>query len=221
MRVLIVEDEAEIATDIGRALKSIGYAVDYARDGEDGWFKGSTEFYAAIVLDIGLPKLDGVSVLKNWRKENILTPVIILTARGNWTDKVDGIESGADDYLTKPFHIEELLARIKALVRRGAGISSPVLEDGALRIDMRSSAATLSGIKLELGPLEFRLLSHLMLNRGKPVSQTELENVLYGSDSQPGSNALEALVRRLRKKLNEDIIHTQRGYGYVIGGHVE
>ena len=194
----------------------MGFAVDYSCDGEDGWFSGSTEFYSAIILDLGLPKLDGMTVLKNWRKEGIATPVIILTARGNWTDKVDGIEFGADDYLAKPFHIEELAARVKALVRRGSGVANPVMAAGDLRLDTRSGTATMSGIKIDLGPLEFRLLSHLLLNRGKAVSQSELLEIVYGSNGEPGSNALEALIRRLRLKIGPTIIKTHRGFGYII-----
>jgi two-component system, OmpR family, response regulator len=218
MRILVVEDEAEIARDISRSLGSLGYAVECCDDGPTAWFKGSTENYAAIVLDVGLPHMDGISILKNWRMEKVATPVIILTARGNWTDKVDGIESGADDYLAKPFHIEELMARVKALVRRSAGVASPILEIGALKLDTRSAVTTLAGVRLDLGPLEFRLLSHLMMNSGKSVSQSELTEVIYGAGGEPGSNAVEALVRRLRKKIGSDIIHTHRGYGYIIGG---
>jgi DNA-binding response OmpR family regulator len=221
MRALIVEDEIEIADDIGRALVGAGFAVEYSRDGEDAWFKGSTENFSVIVLDIGLPKMDGMSVLKNWRREKIATPVIILTARGNWTDRVDGIELGADDYLAKPFHIEELIARVRALVRRSVGVSSPVLEVGNLRLDMRSSIATRDGVKLEMGPLEFRLLSHLLLNRGKAVSQAELVETLYGSGGDPSSNAIEALISRLRRKIGVGVISTQRGFGYVIGADSE
>jgi two-component system, OmpR family, response regulator len=216
MRVLIIEDESEIAVDIARALKSSGFAVELSSDGEDGWFKGSTENFSAIILDLGLPKMDGMTVLKNWRRENIATPVIILTARGNWTDRVDGIEQGADDYLAKPFHIEELVARVRALVRRGAGVSNPVLEIGKLRVDMRSGIATRNGVKLDLGPLEFRLLAHLLLNRGKAVSQSEIGEILYGSGGDPSSNAIEALISRLRRKVGGTVITTQRGFGYIV-----
>jgi DNA-binding response OmpR family regulator len=221
MRVLVVEDEAEIAHDVGRALQGQGFAVELARDGEEGWFKGSTESYAAIVLDIGLPCIDGMSVLRSWRKERVATPVIMLTARGSWTDKVDGIESGADDYLAKPFHVEELVARVKALVRRGSGVSSPVLESGGLRLDFRSGIATRGGVKLDLGPLEFRLLAHLMLNRGRAVPQADLVDIIYGPGGEPGSNALEAMVHRLRRKIGIQLIETKRGFGYFIAGAPE
>jgi two-component system, OmpR family, response regulator len=221
MRILIVEDEVDIAADIGRALQVSGFAPEYAVNGEDGWFKGSTENYAAIVLDVGLPKMDGITVLKNWRKEDVATPVIVLTARGNWTDKVEGIEAGADDYLAKPFHMEELVARVKALVRRSAGVAKSVLERGSLKLDTRANIATRNGIKLDLGPMEFRLLSHLLLNRGKAVSQAELTETLYGPAGEPGSNAIESLVRRLRRKVGEDTISTQRGFGYVISAEAE
>jgi two-component system, OmpR family, response regulator len=217
MRILVVEDEPEIAKDIGKALVNAGFFVEFSADGSDAWFKGSTENFAAIILDLGLPKLDGLSVLRNWRSEKIATPIIILTARGNWTDRVDGIELGADDYLAKPFHIEELVARVKALVRRSAGVSSSVHEIGTLRVDMRSSVATRDGQKLDLGPLEFRLLAHLLLNRGKAISQAEIAEILYGSGADPSSNAVEALVSRLRRKVGGNAISTQRGFGYTIG----
>jgi two-component system, OmpR family, response regulator len=216
MRALIVEDDADIARDISSALKHSGFIVDQSGDGEDGWFKASTENYAVIVLDVGLPQLDGITVLKNIRRENITTPVLVLTARGNWTERVEGIEAGADDYLGKPFHMEEVIARVKALVRRGAGIASPVLTKGALQLDTRSSLANLNGITLDLTPLEYRLVMHLLLHKGKVVSHGELIDVLYGSGGEPNSNAIEALVRRLRKKIGADVITTQRGFGYVI-----
>jgi two-component system, OmpR family, response regulator len=221
MRILVVEDETEIAEDIGKAMVGAGFFVEYSTDGDDAWFKGSTENFVAIILDLGLPKLDGLSVLRNWRREKIATPVIILTARGNWTDRVDGIELGADDYLAKPFHIEELVARVRALVRRSAGVSNPVLELGSLRLDMRSGFATRDGTKLDLGPLEFRLLSHLLLNRGKAVSQAEISEILYGSGADPSSNAVEALISRLRRKVGVSLISTQRGFGYIIGNDSE
>jgi two-component system, OmpR family, response regulator len=216
LRILIVEDEPDIAQDIGRAMLGAGFLAEFSADGEDAWFKGSTENFAAIILDLGLPKMDGMSVLRNLRKEKIGIPVIILTARGNWTDRVEGIEQGADDYLAKPFHIEELVARVRALVRRSAGVSNPILENANLRLDMRSSIATREGMKLDLGPLEFRLLAHLLLNHGKAVSQAEIAEILYGSVGEPSSNAIEALVSRLRRKIGSSVIENQRGFGYVI-----
>jgi two-component system, OmpR family, response regulator len=216
LRILIVEDEPDIAQDIGRAMLGAGFLAEFSADGEDAWFKGSTENFAAIILDLGLPKMDGMSVLRNLRKEKIGIPVIILTARGNWTDRVEGIEQGADDYLAKPFHIEELVARVRALVRRSAGVSNPILENANLRLDMRSSIATREGMKLDLGPLEFRLLAHLLLNHGKAVSQAEIAEILYGSVGEPSSNAIEALVSRLRRKIGSNVIENQRGFGYVI-----
>jgi two-component system, OmpR family, response regulator len=216
LRILIVEDEPDIAQDIGRAMVGAGFLAEFSADGEDAWFKGSTENFAAIILDLGLPKMDGMSVLRNLRKEKIGIPVIILTARGNWTDRVEGIEQGADDYLAKPFHIEELVARVRALVRRSAGVSNPILENANLRLDMRSSIATREGMKLDLGPLEFRLLAHLLLNHGKAVSQAEIAEILYGSVGEPSSNAIEALVSRLRRKIGSNVIENQRGFGYVI-----
>jgi two-component system, OmpR family, response regulator len=217
MRALIVEDDPDIARDIGHALRQSGFSIDQSRDGETGWFMGSTEQYEAIILDVGLPKLDGLSVLRNWRRENISTPVIILTARANWTERVDGIEAGADDYLGKPFHMEELVARVKALVRRSAGHSNPVFVAANLKLDTRSNIATQGGTKLDLGPMEFRLLAHLMLRKGNVVSQSELTDALYGLGGAPNSNAVEALVRRLRKKIAGGLIETRRGFGYVIG----
>jgi two-component system, OmpR family, response regulator len=216
MRALVVEDEKDIASDIGRALTTSGFIVDFSDDGEDAWFKGSTENYTVIILDMGLPTMDGLTVLKNWRKENLATPVIILTARGNWTDRVDGIDSGADDYLAKPFHMEELLARTKALVRRSNGVSQSVITIGNTKFDSKTNTVTRQGIKVELGPLEFRLFSHLLMNRPRAVSQTELSDAIYGLHSEPGSNAVEVLVGRLRKKLGTGLIETRRGYGYYV-----
>jgi two-component system, OmpR family, response regulator len=216
MRALLVEDDLDIAHDVEVALRQAGFVVDQSRNGEDAWFKGSTESYQVIVLDVGLPKLDGISVLRNWRREDIKTPVIILTARSNWTERVDGIEAGADDYLGKPFQMEELIARVKALVRRSSGIANPILSLGTLRLDTRTNIASIRGAKVDLGPMELRLLMHLMLNAGAIVSQNTLIEALYGFGGAPNSNAIEALVRRLRKKIGDNTIMTHRGFGYGI-----
>jgi DNA-binding response OmpR family regulator len=215
MKVLVVEDEPAIAEDLTTALRSAGYVVDLAKDGEDGWFRASTETYDALVLDLGLPKLDGLSVLKRLRDEANVVPILILTARGSWMQRVEGIDAGADDYLTKPFEIEEMLARVGALLRRTGRHTTPVLEIGSLRIDTRRMQALLNGRAVELSPLEFRLLRYLAHNRNRVVPQGELVEHVYGSD-QPESNAVEALVARLRRKIGPKLIETRRGHGYII-----
>jgi DNA-binding response OmpR family regulator len=215
MKVLVVEDEPAIAEDLTTALRSAGYVVDLAKDGEDGWFRASTETYDALVLDLGLPKLDGLSVLKRLRDEANVVPILILTARGSWMQRVEGIDAGADDYLTKPFEIEEMLARMGALLRRTGRHTTPVLEIGSLRIDTRRMQALLNGRAVELSPLEFRLLRYLAHNRNRVVPQGELVEHVYGSD-QPESNAVEALVARLRRKIGPKLIETRRGHGYII-----
>jgi DNA-binding response OmpR family regulator len=218
MRVLVVEDEASIAADIATAVKAAGYIADVVSDGREAWFQGATENYAAIVLDIGLPNMDGFSILKAWRKEGLGTPVIVLTARSSWTDRVDGIEMGADDYLPKPFHMEELLARLRAVMRRGAGQAQSVLTAGPVRLDPRMQAVTVNGVPVGLTPLEFRLLNFLFHHRERVVSHGEISDNIYGLNSERDSNAIEALVRRLRKKLKSDIIETKRGFGYRLSG---
>ena len=217
MRVLVVEDEVRIAEDIGQALGRAGYAVDLSHDGEDAWFRGETEEFDAIVLDIGLPQLDGLTVLKRWRRAGITTPVLMLTARGAWMERVEGIDAGADDYLPKPFHREEMVARLGAVLRRSGGHASPVIEAGTLRLDTRRMQVD-AGDPVEVSPMEFRLLRYLVHHKGRVVSQVELEDHLYGSDREPDSNAIEALVKRLRRKLGPDAIATRRGYGYVVEG---
>lgn len=218
MRVLVVEDEVRIAEDIGQALGRAGYAVDLSHDGEDAWFRGETEEFDAIVLDIGLPQMDGLTVLKRWRRAGITTPVLMLTARGAWMERVEGIDAGADDYLPKPFHREEMVARLGAVLRRSGGHASPVIEAGALRLDTRRMQVENAGDPVEVSPMEFRLLRYLVHHKGRVVSQVELEDHLYGSDREPDSNAIEALVKRLRRKLGPDAIATRRGYGYVVEG---
>ncbi|MCB1376990.1 MAG: response regulator transcription factor [Alphaproteobacteria bacterium] len=216
MRVLVVEDEHRIATDIAEAVNAGGFVAEVVDEGEDAWFRGGTESYAAIILDLGLPGLDGLTILKRWRKEGIATPVLVLTARGSWSERVDGIDAGADDYLPKPFRMEELMARLRALIRRAAGHAEPVISVGKVSLDPRTRQVTVGGIPVALTPLEFRLLNVLFHHRGRVVSQSELSDNLYSHDSERDSNAIEALVGRLRRKLKADVIETRRGFGYVV-----
>ena len=216
MRILIVEDEERIAADLAEAINSSGYVAETTADGEDAWFRGGTENYAAIILDLGLPKIDGITILKRWRQEGVATPVLVLTARGTWTDRVDGIDAGADDYLPKPFRMEELMARLRALLRRSAGRAQPSITVGRITLDPRTRQVAVGGVPAALTPLEFRLLNYLFHHRGRVVSQTELSENLYAHDSERDSNAIEALVGRLRRKLKEDVIETRRGFGYIV-----
>jgi two-component system, OmpR family, response regulator len=215
MRVLLVEDEAAIARDIAGALGETGYVVGIARDGEDGWFRASTEDYDAIILDLGLPKLDGLSVVRRLREEASPVPILVLTARGSWLQRVEGIDAGADDYLTKPFEMEELIARLAALLRRVGRHVTPLIELGSLRIDTRRLRVMVNGRAIELSPLEFRLLRYLAHNRDRVVAQSELVEHVYGSD-EPESNTIEALVARLRRKIGSETIGTRRGHGYIM-----
>jgi len=216
MRVLVVEDEKSIAAEIAATLVSAGYVADVVRDGEEAWFRAETEDYDAIVLDLGLPRLDGMSVLKKLRTAEIVTPILILTARGSWMERVEGIDAGADDYLPKPFHHEELLARLGAIIRRSAGQASPVVESGPLRVDTRRATVTRDGKPVSLSSLEYRALRYLLHNKGRPVSQGDLAEHVYGAEAEPDSNALEVLIGRLRKKVGPELIATRRGYGYLI-----
>ncbi|WYK06663.1 response regulator transcription factor [Cereibacter sphaeroides f. sp. denitrificans] len=216
MRALVVEDDARIAQDLSLALGSAGFRVETAADGETAWFLGGTESYDLIVLDLGLPKLDGLAVLKRWRAEGVEIPVLVLTARGTWTERVEGIDAGADDYLPKPFRIEELVARARALVRRSTGRAAPLQSAGRLALDMNRMTATLDGLPLGLAPLEFRLLAYLMLHRDRVVPPTELLEHLYGDTDAREANALEAVVARLRRKIGRGVIGTRRGFGYQL-----
>lgn len=216
MRVLIVEDEAKIAASISDVLAHSGFIPEISPDGEDAWFRGGTEDYSAAILDIGLPKLDGLSVLRNWRNEGVDMPVILLTAKGSWSERVEGIDAGADDYMVKPFHMEELIARLRALLRRTASEKKTTMEAGALRLDTKQMRVTVNSIPVNVTPLEFRLLNYLIHNKGEVVSQEELATNIYYQDQEPDSNAVEVLVGRLRRKLKADIIQTRRGFGYVI-----
>ena len=216
MRVLVVEDDTNLNRQLKDALTEAGYAVDVAFDGEEGHFLGDTEPYDAIVLDIGLPQMDGLSVLEEWRRAGKTTPVLLLTARDRWSDKVQGIDAGADDYVAKPFHMEEVLARIRALVRRAAGLASNEIVAGSVRLDARSGKVTVGGQSVKLTSHELRLLSYLMHHKGKVISRTELTEHLYDQDFDRDSNTIEVFVGRLRKKLPEDCIQTVRGLGYQI-----
>lgn len=216
MRVLLVEDDRRIAADVEGALKAAGYVVETVRDGEKAWFFGDTEDYGTIILDLGLPSMDGLAVLKRWRANGRTTPVQILTARGSWAERVDGIDAGADDYLPKPFRMEELLARLRAIVRRSTGHASSVVVAGDIELDERQMKVTARGVPIALSPLEYRLVAHLLRHRGRVVSQHELEENVYGHNEDHDSNALEVLVGRVRKKLGPDVIETRRGFGYVV-----
>jgi two-component system OmpR family response regulator len=216
MRILLVEDDADLQRLLKRALADQGYVVDSASDGEEGHFLGDTEPYDAVILDLGLPKIDGVRVLEKWRKGGRMMPVLILTARDRWSDKVAGFDAGADDYLAKPFYTEELLARVRALLRRTAGIATSEIEIGPLRIDTRSSRVTVAGNPVKLTSLEYRLLSYLAHHQGRVVSRTELVEHLYDQDFDRDSNTIEVFVGRLRKKLDTNLIQTVRGLGYCL-----
>ena len=216
MRLLVIEDDRDLNRQVTAALEAAGYAVDRAFDGEEGWFRGDTEPYDAVVLDIGLPKRDGVSILEAWRKAGRTMPVLILTARDRWSDKVAGFDAGADDYLAKPFYTEELLARVRALLRRAAGLATSEIEIGALRIDTRASRVTLDGNPVKLTSLEYRLLAYLAHHRGRVVSRTELVEHLYDQDFDRDSNTIEVFVGRLRRKLDSNLIQTVRGLGYCL-----
>ncbi len=216
MRLLLAEDEPVIATNIVAALDRAGYATEIATDGETAWFRGETEEFDLIVLDLGLPKIDGLTVLKRWRAAGRRTPVLILTARGAWPERVEGIDAGADDYLPKPFQIEELVARVRALIRRAAGQGSPVLEARIISVDTRHMRVALKGVEVQVSPLEYRLVTYLLHHKGRVVPAGELIDHLYGNDDARDANALEALVTRLRRKLGSESIQTRRGFGYII-----
>lgn len=215
MRLLLVEDDAAIAHGVQGALERAGFLVDLATDGEDAWVRGGDEDYDAVVLDLGLPRLDGLSVLRRWRSEDRRFPIIILSARGGWLEKVEGIEAGADDYLSKPFEPAELVARVRALIRRNAGHAEAVLKFGALTLDTRRMIANVDGVDLSLSPLEYRLLHALAHSGGRPMGAGELAEALHGVDAiEP--NAIEALVARLRRKIGGGVITTRRGFGYSL-----
>ena len=216
MRILVVEDEIALAEQLSAALSQAGYAVDHAADGQLGEFLGRTEGYDAVVLDLGLPKLDGLTVLRRWREAGLSMPVLILTARGSWNEKVQGIDGGADDYVAKPFQIEEVLARLRALIRRASGQVTPELRCGAVVLDPRGARVTVDGAPVKLTSHEFRVLSYLMHHRGRIVSQSELTEHIYSQGFDRDSNTVEVFIARLRRKLGGSFIETVRGMGYRI-----
>lgn len=214
MRILVVEDDPDLSRQLSEALKDSGYAVDVADNGEDGHFMGDTEPYDAVVLDLGLPIIDGISVLQKWRADGKTFPVLILTARDQWSEKVSGFDAGADDYLTKPFHHEELLARLRALMRRAAGHTTDSIEIGGLLVDNRAARCFVDGMPIKLTSHEFRLLSYMAMHRGRVISRTELVEHIYDQDFDRDSNTIEVFVGRLRRKIGTNRIETVRGLGY-------
>jgi two-component system, OmpR family, response regulator len=216
VRLLVVEDDKDLNRQLVGALTQSGYAVDRAFDGEEGHFLGATEPYDAIVLDLGLPKKDGVSVLKEWRAAGRTAPVLILTARESWSDKVQGFDAGADDYVTKPFHMEEVLARLRALVRRATGHVTNEIVCGPVRLDAKAGRVIVDGAPIKLTSHEYRLLAYLMHHAGRIISRSEIIEHLYDQDFDRDSNTIEVFVGRLRKKLGVELIQTVRGLGYIV-----
>jgi two-component system OmpR family response regulator len=214
LRVLVVEDEIRLSRQLAQALAEAGYAVDCAGDGQQADFLARTEQYDAVILDLGLPKIDGLTLLRQWRRSGILAPVLILTARGSWHEKVQGIDGGADDYVSKPFRMEEVLARIRALIRRTSGLAHSELRCGALELDPRTARVSLGGNPVKLTSHEFRVLSYLMHHSGQVVSRSELTEHIYAQDLDRDSNTVEVFVARLRRKLGASFIETVRGLGY-------
>ncbi|WP_138925347.1 response regulator transcription factor [Sulfitobacter sp. BSw21498] len=216
MRVLVIEDDDRIRSDVQTALEAAGYIVDVEASGEEGWFLGDTETYGAVVLDLGLPQMDGMTVLKRWRKAGRAMPVLILTARGTWDERVEGIDAGADDYLPKPFHVEELLARLRAIIRRSGGNAGSVIKIGETELDERQMRVSVRGVAVKLSPQEYRLVSYMMLHNGRVIPQQELAEHLQSVHFERESNAVEVLVARVRRKLPNALIETRRGFGYLV-----
>jgi two-component system OmpR family response regulator len=217
VRVLVVEDEPVLSKQLASALGDAGYAVDCATDGERADFLAHTEHYDAVILDLGLPKIDGLTVLRRWRESGLSVPVLVLTARGSWSEKVQGIDGGADDYVAKPFRMEEVIARLRALIRRASGQVTPELRCGSLALDPRAAKVTVDGVLVKLTSHEFRVLSYLMHHRGRVVSQSELTEHIYSQGFDRDSNTVEVFIARLRRKLGTSLIETVRGLGYRIG----
>jgi two-component system OmpR family response regulator len=216
MRLLLVEDDPDLAGQVAATLREAGYAVDVAADGEEGRWLGEVEAYDAVVLDLGLPEIDGLTVLRGWRDAGIAVPVLVLTARDRWHEKVAGFDAGADDYVAKPFNMEELLARLRALLRRAAGHATDELTCGPVRVDTRAARVSVDGAPVRLTAHELRLLIYLMRKRGEVVSRSELVEHLYEQDFDRDSNTIEVFVGRLRRKLGVDVIRTVRGFGYAV-----
>lgn len=216
VRVLLVEDEDEIALEVARCVGGAGFAVERVCSGEDAWERGGIELFDAAILDLNLPVLDGLSVLRRWRAEGVAFSVIVLSARGDWTTRVEAIDCGADDFIVKPFAMEELLARLRAVLRRSAGISTNLIRHGALVLDARARRLTVNGAPVALTPLEFRLLAYLLHHAGRVVSQAEIVEHLYADERDRRDNAVEAAVARLRRKIGAETVQTRRGYGYII-----
>ncbi len=216
MRILVVEDNQQVARQIQVSLEQELFIVDVAYDGEEGWFLGDTEPYDAVILDLGLPKLDGLSLLKTWRQSSNRVPVLILTSRDTWREKVVGLRAGADDYLAKPFELEELLARVEALIRRASGHASPVLKCGPVELEPVSAQVSMRGVPINMTALEYRALQYLMQKKGKVVSKSELSEHIYGQNLERDSNVIEVLINRLRGKLDSSLIETRRGLGYQL-----
>ena len=221
MRALIAEDETRIRSEIVEAMQQAGFTCDAVGDGEEAWFQGETGSYDIVVLDLGLPRLDGLVALKRWRQAGHDVPVLILTARGAWPERVEGINAGADDYLTKPFQLDELIARVRAITRRAAGRANAVITVGAISVDTRQMQAMLEGRPIQLTALEYRLLSYLMHHHDRVVPAGELIGHVYGDDDAREANALEALIVRVRRKLGSGSIETRRGFGYTMAGVTE
>lgn len=216
MRILVIEDDVRIREDIRKSLEAAGFVADCEGDGEEGWFLGDTETFAAAILDLGLPQMDGLTVLKRWRRAGKDFPVLVLTARGSWSERVEGIDAGADDYLPKPFHMEELLARLRAILRRSTGHGDAVIRTGEAELDTRQMRLTLRGVPVALSPQEYRLVAYLMMHKGRVVPQQELAEHLQSVHFERESNAVEVLIGRVRRKLPSGLIETRRGFGYMI-----
>lgn len=216
MRIMVVEDDPDVGQDLATALADAGFIAEIITRGDEAWFKGDTEDYAAVILDLGLPRLDGLTVLRRWRRSGRRFPVLVLTARSDWTEKVEGIEAGADDYLAKPFSMGELIARLRGLLRRIAGHTSPTVTIGRLTLDTARLMAFVDGQMVRLSPLEFRFLDLLSHQPGRLASPTDIAEHIYGTADSSDTNAIEALVTRLRRKIGPGIVETRRGLGYAL-----